>query len=43
VAPAERPDILIADLPPGWRHFSPVQQIEHLIGMDHCYKVLSWP
>jgi hypothetical protein len=33
----------VADLPPGWRHFSPGQKIEHLIGMDRCSKVLSWP
>jgi hypothetical protein len=33
----------VADLPPGWRHFSPAQKIEHLIGMDRCYEILSWP
>jgi hypothetical protein len=33
----------VADLPPGWRHFSPAQKIEHLIGMDCCYEILSWP
>jgi hypothetical protein len=33
----------VADLPPGWRHFSPAQKIEHLIGLDRCYEILSWP
>jgi hypothetical protein len=33
----------VADLPPGWRHFSAAQKIEHLIGLDRCYEVLSWP
>jgi hypothetical protein len=35
----------VADLPPGWRHFSAAQKIEHLLGMslDRCYEVLSWP
>jgi hypothetical protein len=33
----------VAELPPGWRHFSPAQKIEHLIGMDRCYEILSWP
>ena len=33
----------IADLPPGWRHFSAGQKIEHLIGLDRCYEILSWP
>ena len=32
----------VADLPSGWRHFSPAQKIEHLIGMDRCYEILSW-
>jgi len=32
----------VADLPPGWRHFSAAQKIEHLIGLDRCYEVLSW-
>jgi hypothetical protein len=32
----------IADLPPGWRHFSAGQKIEHLIGLDRCYQILSW-
>jgi len=33
----------VADLPPGWRHFSVAQKIEHLIGLDRCYEILSWP
>jgi hypothetical protein len=33
----------VADLPPGWRHFSAAQKIEHLIGLDRCYEILSWP
>jgi hypothetical protein len=33
----------VADLPPGWRHFSAARKIEHLIGLDRCYKILSWP
>ena len=32
----------VADLPPGWRHFSAGQKIEHLIGLDRCYEILSW-
>jgi hypothetical protein len=32
----------VADLPPGWRHFSTAQKIEHLIGLDRCYEILSW-
>jgi hypothetical protein len=32
----------VADLPPGWRYFSAAQKIEHLIGLDHCYEILSW-
>jgi hypothetical protein len=32
----------VADLPPGWRHFSVAQKIEHLIGLDRCYEILSW-
>jgi hypothetical protein len=31
----------VADLPPGWRHFSAAQKIEHLIGLDRCYEILS--
>jgi len=33
----------VTDLPPGWRHFSAAQKIEHLIGLDRCYEILSWP
>ena len=33
----------VADLPPGWRHFPAAQKIEHLIGLDRCYEILSWP
>ena len=35
----------VADLPPGWRHLSPPEKIEHLLGMslDRCYEILSWP
>ena len=32
----------VADLPPGWRHFSAAQKIEHLIGLDRCRPILSW-
>ena len=32
----------VADLPPGWRHFSAAQKVEHLIGLDRCYQILSW-
>jgi hypothetical protein len=33
----------VADLPSGWRHFSPAKKIEHLIGLDRCHEILSWP
>ena len=35
----------VADLPPGGRHWSPAEKIEHLLGMslDRCYEILSWP
>ena len=33
----------VADLPPGWRHFSVAQKIEHLIGFDRAREILSWP
>jgi hypothetical protein len=35
----------VADLAPGWRHWSPAEKIEHLLGMslDRCYDILSWP
>jgi hypothetical protein len=32
----------VADLPRGWRHWSPAEKIEHLVGMDRCYEILSW-
>ena len=32
----------LADLPPGWRHFTTAQKIEHLIGLNRCYEILSW-
>jgi hypothetical protein len=34
-----------ADLPPGWRHWSPAEKIEHLLGMtlDDMAEILSWP
>jgi hypothetical protein len=33
----------VTDLPPGWRHFSAAQKIEHLIGFDQAREILSWP
>jgi hypothetical protein len=27
---------------PGWRHFSTAEKIEHLIGLEPCYEILSW-
>ena len=35
---------LVADLPRGWRHWSPAQKIEHLLGMslDRAHEILSW-
>jgi hypothetical protein len=32
----------VADLPPGWRHFTTAEKIEHLIGLDRCHDILSW-
>jgi hypothetical protein len=32
----------VADLPARWRHFSTADKIEHLIGLDRCYEILSW-
>jgi hypothetical protein len=34
-----------ADLPPGWRHWSPAEKIEHLLGMtlDDIAEIMSWP
>ena len=31
----------VADLPPGWRHFTTAEKIEHLIGLDRCHEILS--
>jgi hypothetical protein len=35
----------VADLPRGWRHWSPAEKVEHLLGMslDRCREILSWP
>jgi hypothetical protein len=33
----------VADLPRDWRHFSAAEKIEHLIGLDRCREILSWP
>ena len=33
----------VADLPPGWQHFSAAQKIEHLISFDQAREILSWP
>jgi hypothetical protein len=30
----------VADLPKGWRHFSPAQEIDHLIGLNRCREIL---
>ena len=32
----------VADLPPGWRHFTTAEKIEHLIGLDRSDEILSW-
>ena len=32
----------VAELPKGWRHFSTAEKIDHLIGLDRCYEILSW-
>jgi hypothetical protein len=34
-----------ADLPRGWRHRSPAEKIEHLLGMtlDDIAEIMSWP
>jgi hypothetical protein len=32
----------VADLPPGWRHFTTAEKIEHLIGLDRWEEILSW-
>jgi hypothetical protein len=33
------------DLPAGWRHWSPAEKMEHLLGMtlDQAHYILSWP
>ena len=35
----------VRELPPSWRHWSPAEKIEHLLGMslDRSYEILSWP
>ena len=36
----------VADLPPGWRHFSTAEKIKHLLGkisLDQARDILSWP
>jgi hypothetical protein len=35
----------VADLPRGWRHWSPPEKIEHLLGMslDDMAEIMSWP
>jgi hypothetical protein len=35
----------VANLPPGWRHWSPAEKIEHLLGMplDRAAEILSSP
>jgi hypothetical protein len=35
----------VADLPRAWRHWSPAEKIEHLLGMtlDRAHEILSWP
>jgi hypothetical protein len=34
----------VSELPPGWRHWSPAEKIEHLLGMtlDDMAEILSW-
>ena len=32
----------VADLPPGWRHFTTAQKIDHLIDLDRWYEISSW-
>jgi hypothetical protein len=34
----------VADLPPGWRHWSPAQKIQHLLDMslDRAHERISW-
>ena len=35
----------VAELPPGWRHWSPAEKVKHLLGMsiDRAYEIMSWP
>ena len=35
----------VAQLPRGWRRWSPAEKIEHLLGMslDQAHNILSWP
>jgi hypothetical protein len=35
----------VAELPRGWRHWSPAEKIEHLLGMtlDDIAEIMSWP
>ncbi|HEY1431320.1 MAG TPA: hypothetical protein VGF39_06810 [Stellaceae bacterium] len=35
----------VAELPPGWRHWSPAEKVKHLLGMslDDIYEIMSWP
>jgi hypothetical protein len=32
----------VAELPPGWRRFATARKIDHLIGLDRCYEIMSW-
>jgi hypothetical protein len=34
----------VAELPPGWRYWSPPEKIEHLLSMslDDIYEIRSW-
>jgi hypothetical protein len=34
----------VSELPPGWRHWSPAEKIEHLLGMtlDDMAEIRSW-
>jgi hypothetical protein len=35
----------VADLPPGWRHFSTAAEVEHLLGMNltPAAEIVIWP
>jgi len=35
----------VAELPPGWRHRSPAEKVEHLLGktLDGMAKIMWWP